>query len=346
MKTKPIILLVIIILFFLIITQIIIGFFYFEFSISSFPWIKLFIYNLVVFLFSFFIVRIFINYFIVNKISEIFTDTKSSPISFMKNYSSDDVQFITKNFQEIYNERKQEIEFLKDQESFRKYFIGNLSHELKTPLFTIQGYILTLLDGALKDEEVNKKYLKRAQKGVQRLIYIIKDLDMITKFDSGIEKNKKTVFNIIDTIDNVIESLETASSKRSISIIFDHDHGRILKVFGDEKKIHQVLINLITNSVRYGVDDGTTEINLKIIQEDKLLVSVTDNGLGITKQDMPRLFERFYRVEKTRNRDEGGSGLGLSIVKHIIDAHDEKITVQSEEGVGSNFSFTLDLYKP
>ena len=269
---------------------------------------------------------------------------KSNPISFNKNYTSKDIQFITKNFQEIYKERKDEIKNLKDQETFRKDFIGNLSHELKTPLFSIQGYIETLLDGGIDDKKVNLKYIKRAQKSVERLIYIIQDLDFITKFDAGVEKIKKSCFNLIETIDNVVDSLEPKFEERSLNLLFDQTEKKVLKVFGDEKKIHQVLINLITNSIKYGVDDGTIEVKLKKNDNSKVIVSIIDNGLGIPKGDLARIFERFYRVEKTRNRDEGGSGLGLSIVKHIIDAHDEKIFVQSEDGVGSNFSFSLQLF--
>ena len=269
---------------------------------------------------------------------------KSNPISFNKNYTSKDIQFITKNFQEIYKERKDEIKNLKDQETFRKDFIGNLSHELKTPLFSIQGYIETLLDGGIDDKKVNLKYIKRAQKSVERLIYIIQDLDFITKFDAGVEKIKKSCFNLIETIDNVVDSLEPKFKERSLNLLFDQTEKKVLKVFGDEKKIHQVLINLITNSIKYGVDDGTIEVKLKKNDNSKVIVSIIDNGLGIPKGDLARIFERFYRVEKTRNRDEGGSGLGLSIVKHIIDAHDEKISVQSEDGVGSNFSFSLQLF--
>ena len=269
---------------------------------------------------------------------------KSNPISFNKNYTSKDIQFITKNFQEIYKERKDEIKNLKDQETFRKDFIGNLSHELKTPLFSIQGYIETLLDGGIDDKKVNLKYIKRAQKSVERLIYIIQDLDLITKFDAGVEKIKKSCFNLIETIDNVVDSLEPRFKERSLNLLFDQTEKKVLKVFGDEKKIHQVLINLITNSIKYGVDDGTIEVKLKKNDNSKVIVSIIDNGLGIPKGDLARIFERFYRVEKTRNRDEGGSGLGLSIVKHIIDAHDEKISVQSEDGVGSNFSFSLQLF--
>ena len=269
---------------------------------------------------------------------------KSNPISFNKNYTSKDIQFITKNFQEIYKERKDEIKNLKDQETFRKDFIGNLSHELKTPLFSIQGYIETLLDGGIDDKKVNLKYIKRAQKSVERLIYIIQDLDFITKFDAGVEKIKKSCFNLIQTIDNVVDSLEPKFKERSLNLLFGQTEKKVLKVFGDEKKIHQVLINLITNSIKYGVDDGTIEVKLEKNDNSKVIVSIIDNGLGIPKGDLARIFERFYRVEKTRNRDEGGSGLGLSIVKHIIDAHDEKISVQSEDGVGSNFSFSLQLF--
>ncbi len=163
-------------------------------------------------------------------------DVKSNPISFTKNYTSDDVQFITKNFQQIYNERKNEIENLKDQELFRKDFIGNLSHELKTPLFSIQGYIETLLEGALDDKEVNKKYIKRAQKSVERLIYIIDDLDTITKYDSGSEIINKTVFNLIDTVNNVLDSLESSFNKRAISLFFNQSDKKVLKVVGDRKK--------------------------------------------------------------------------------------------------------------
>tara|TARA_B100001778_G_scaffold313740_1_gene298414 strand:+ start:933 stop:1775 length:843 start_codon:yes stop_codon:yes gene_type:complete len=271
-------------------------------------------------------------------------EMKSNPISFNKNYTSKDIQFITKNFQEIYKERKDEIKNLRDQETFRKDFIGNLSHELKTPLFSIQGYIETLLDGGIDDKKVNLKYIKRAQKSVERLIYIIQDLDFITKFDAGVEKIKKSCFNLIETIDNVVDSLEPRFKERSLNLLFDQTEKKVLKVFGDEKKIHQVLINLITNSIKYGVDGGTIEIKLQENDNSKVIVSIIDNGLGIPREDLARIFERFYRVEKTRNRDEGGSGLGLSIVKHIIDAHDEKISVQSEDGVGSNFSFSLQLF--
>jgi len=344
LKNKPIILPAIIISTIFFIVQIIIGFYYFDYTTDSFPWYLCIVYNISFFVFSFFCIRFFHNYFIVNKISEIFMEMKSNPISFNKNYTSKDIQFITKNFQEIYKERKDEIKNLKDQETFRKDFIGNLSHELKTPLFSIQGYIETLLDGGIDDKKVNLKYIKRAQKSVERLIYIIQDLDFITKFDAGVEKIKKSCFNLIETIDNVVDSLEPKFEERSLNLLFDQTEKKVLKVFGDEKKIHQVLINLITNSIKYGVDDGTIEVKLKKNDNSKVIVSIIDNGLGIPKGDLARIFERFYRVEKTRNRDEGGSGLGLSIVKHIIDAHDEKISVQSEDGVGSNFSFSLQLF--
>ena len=242
MKNKPIILPAIIISTIFFIVQIIIGFYYFNYTIDSFPWYLFIVYNVSFFVFSFFCIRFFHNYFIANKISEIFMDLKSTPISLNKNYTSKDIQFITKNFQEIYKEKKDEIKNLKDQETFRKDFIGNLSHELKTPLFSIQGYIETLLDGGIDDKKVNLKYIKRAQKSVERLIYIIQDLDLITKFDAGVEKIKKSCFNLIETIDNVVDSLEPKFKERSLNLLFDQTEKKVLKVFGDEKKYRSDLL--------------------------------------------------------------------------------------------------------
>ena len=240
-------------------------------------------------------------------------------------------------------DRKIEMDFLKDQESYRKEFIGNVSHELKTPLFTIQGYVLTLLDGAHKDKKLLEKYLKRTSKGVDRLSYIIKDLDLITKIESGVQSIERKSFNIIETIQNVFELLEMQANKNTIKLIFDKSYPEPIYVFADEERIQQVITNLIMNSLKYGIIKGTTEVSIETLYDQKVLVRITDNGEGIDKEHLPRLFERFYRVDKTRSRAQGGSGLGLSIVKHIIEAHQEKIFVESELGIGSDFSFTLPL---
>ena len=238
-------------------------------------------------------------------------------------------------------ESQTEIKSMQEKENFRRNFIGNLAHELKTPLFTSQSYLLTLIDGALKDENVNLKYLKIAEKAIERLIFIVKDLDLITKLESNDLKINPTNFNINSIINNVFEMLEIQASKKNISLILDKKSKKI-NVFADQEKIHQVLTNLIENSIKYGREDGTSEVSIENIIENKLIVRITDNGNGIKKEHFERLFERFYRIDNSGNRTTGGSGLGLAIVKHIIDAHNEKIYVESDFGIGSEFSFSLE----
>ena len=240
--------------------------------------------------------------------------------------------------------RTTEINVLKDQDSYRKEFLGNVSHELKTPLFTIQGYILTLLDGALKDKSVRDKYLKRAAKGVDRLINIVLDLDLITQFESGIKIVEKKKFDIVELIQNVFDLIEIESEKNRISLVYDKNYSNPIYVFADEERILQVLTNLLVNSLKYGVEGGRTEVSL-VNSDDKILIRVSDDGIGVHPEHLPRLFERFYRVDATRSRKKGGSGLGLSIVKHIIEAHNESINVESEIGKGTTFSFTLEHFK-
>jgi two-component system phosphate regulon sensor histidine kinase PhoR len=238
--------------------------------------------------------------------------------------------------------RTTEINVLKDKDTYRKEFLGNISHELKTPLFTIQGYILTLMDGALKDKNVRHKYLKRAAKGVDRIINIVLDLDLITQFESGIKIVDKKKFDIVEVVQNVFDLLEIESQNSRISLVFDKEYSSPVYVNADEERILQVLTNLLVNSLKYGLEGGRTEIFIQEIENQKILIRVMDTGEGIEKHHLPRLFERFYRVDPTRSRKKGGSGLGLSIVKHIIEAHNENIYVESEIGRGTTFSFTLD----
>ena len=242
-------------------------------------------------------------------------------------------------------DKKLEIETLKVREAYRKEFMGNVSHELKTPLFTVQGYILTLLDGAHKDKAIRKKYLARANKGVERLIYIVKDLDMITKLETGDLHLRYENFDIIELIQASFDLLEMKAAKKNITLTFDMEYEEKIFVRADRERIQQVLTNLIVNSIKYGKNGGTTEISIENLIRNKVIVRVTDNGEGIEKENIPRLFERFYRVDKSGSRKEGGSGLGLSIVKHILEAHGEKIYVESVFGVGSEFSFTLEKSK-
>ena len=239
-------------------------------------------------------------------------------------------------------ERRSEINILKDQENYRREFLGNISHELKTPLFTIQGYILTLVDGgALKDKKVREKYLRRAAKGVDRIISIVKDLDLITQFESGIKTVDKSDFNIFDLVDNVFDLLEFESEKNNISLKLENKKNPLIYVNADQERILQVLTNLIVNSIKYGSDNGYTKVIVEDFNKEKVIVRIIDNGEGIEEEHIPRLFERFYRIDKNRSRKKGGSGLGLSIVKHIIEAHNEQIFVKSEIGEGTEFSFTL-----
>ena len=300
-----------------------------------------------VFLLTFLVVYILGNVytrsFLYSKLKEISKDILPE-----KNIS----QTVTTNMDELASEikdydskRKSEFSEMKKLESFRREFIGNLAHEIKTPLFTSQSYILTLLDGAIKDENVNIKYLKTASKAIERLNLIVKDLDLITKIESGESILNKNKFDIINLTENVFEMLEFTAKKKKIKLTVNKDKGLETKVIADKEKIEQVLTNLIDNSIKYGKDNGTTEIVIQSLNEDKIIVRVTDNGVGFKKENYTRIFERFFRVDRSGSRSAGGSGLGLAIVKHIIDAHDEKIYVESEFGVGSEFSFTLEKSK-
>ena len=238
-------------------------------------------------------------------------------------------------------QRSSEINILKDQENYRREFLGNVSHELKTPLFTIQGYILTLLEGAMKDKKVRSKYLNRTAKGVDRIISIVKDLDLITQFESGIKTVDKSNFNIYEIIDNIFDLLEFESEKNNTKLRIRNEKNNSVMVYADKERITQVLTNLVVNSIKYGKENGYTEIAVDEYDKDRIIVRVIDDGEGIEEEHLPRLFERFYRIDKTRSRKKGGSGLGLSIVKHIIEAHQEQIFVKSKVGIGTEFSFTL-----
>lgn len=297
----------------------------------------------IIFIISFLIIQIRVEKFIYRRVKKIYDDVsllESSPLS--SRPITTDMKTLTEEIEKFAKDKKIEIDTLKIREEYRKDFLGNVAHELKTPLFTVQGYILTLLDGALKDKKVREKYLQRANKGVERLIYIVKDLDMITKLEVGDLNLKKERFDIIELIENVFELLEIRASKKNISLTFDMEYDEPILVLGDKEKIQQVVTNLLVNSIKYGHKDGTTEVSVENLIKNRVIVRVTDNGEGIAKEHLPRLFERFYRVDKSGSRKEGGSGLGLAIVKHIIEAHGERIYVESEEGVGSEFSFTLE----
>ena len=235
-----------------------------------------------------------------------------------------------------------EIARLKEAERFRKQYLGNVAHELKTPIFNIQGYISTLLDGGLEDELINRKYLERAEKSIDRLINIVNDLDTISKLENSMNKLNLEKFDIVALAKEIAEQAEIEADRKHIRITVKGSENlpSPFWVLADKHYIGQVFVNLIINSIRYGKEGGQTRIRFRDML-DKILVEVEDNGLGIGKEDLPRIFERFYRTDKGRSREQGGTGLGLAIVKHIIEAHGERISVRSEPGVGSTFSFTL-----
>ena len=293
------------------------------------------------FIFSVFLINFRIERFILNKIKGIYNDLSPSGVSMSQQIVQSDMEALRESVKKFADDKKLEIETLKEKEDYRKEFIGNISHELKTPLFTIQGYVLTLLEGAIRDKKVREKYLKRTAKGVDRLIYVVKDLDLISQFESGIKTIERTNFDINEVIENVFDLLEMQAIKNKISLGFDREYPHSFLVFADEERIQQVLTNLIVNSLKYGIKNGKTEVSLEVLNKEKILVKISDNGEGIEEEHLPRLFERFYRVDKSGNRKAGGSGLGLSIVKHIIEAHQEKLLVESKLGSGSEFSFTL-----
>ena len=320
-----------------------IGIFYFFIELPLSDFALLFIIEFfAIFLLTYLLLSLSFERFLVSRVRALYkslipTTSYTSSIG-----QTEDIDLLTTSLQKLNSDQNLEIELLKKEQDYRREFIGNLAHELKTPLFTVQGYVLTLLDG-VADKKIRKKYLKQASKGIDRLNYIVKDLDLITKFESGIAQLDQQSFNIVATIENVFELLEIQASEKQIVLRFDKEYPAPIKVYADEERIQQVLTNLIVNSLKYGVIRGVTEVSIQFIKENKILIRIADNGEGIDEEHLPRLFERFYRVDKTRNRNQGGSGLGLAIVKHIIEAHEEKIFVESEAKVGSEFSFSLTL---
>ncbi|HPF97347.1 MAG: sensor histidine kinase [Mangrovimonas sp.] len=315
-------------------------FLYFTMGLS---WVYPLVFALVCYVCCFLIIQYRVERFIYRRVKKIYDDLTLLESTTLRNQPiTTDMATLTQEIDKFAKDKKLEIETLKVREEYRKEFFGNVSHELKTPLFTVQGYILTLLDGAIDDKNVNKKYLQRASKGVERLIYIVKDLDMITKLELGDLVLKAEQFDIIELVQNVFDLFEMKAQKKRITLSFDKDYDHPVYVMADKERIQQVLTNLIVNSIKYGRDKGTTEVSIENLIKNKVIVRVTDNGEGISKSNLARIFERFYRVDKSGSRREGGSGLGLSIVKHIIEAHNEKIYVESELGVGSEFSFTLE----
>lgn len=294
---------------------------------------------------SYLIVRFGVEQFIYSKVKVIYKNIHELKIGSEEDEEqiarTSDLEVVQREVEEWTEERKREITELRERENYRREFIGNVSHELKTPVFNIQGYLLTLLDGALDDPQINTKYLKRANKSVDRMISILQDLDTISRLESGTLDMKLVDFDIVELVKEVYDMLEDKADKRHVKLKLKKEYDKPIWVHGDPKRVEQVVFNLVVNAIKYSKKDGG-QVEVRFFDmHQNILVEVNDDGLGIPEKDVPRIFERFYRVDKSRTRDAGGSGLGLAIVKHIIDAHKQTINVRSAEGVGSTFSFTL-----
>ena len=258
-----------------------------------------------------------------------------------KKEQPNDLKGLSKDISTITKNKRQELDVLYEREMYRREFVGNVAHELKTPLFSIQGYVLTLIEGGLYDEKIRDKYLHRINKSVERLTYIVKDLDLITELESGTLKLDIYPFNIVSLTREVFEFLEIKAEKNKISLEFDKSYKEAIKVKADAEKIEQVLINLVVNAINHSQRKGKVTVSFETL-EDNVKITVSDTGVGIKKEELNRIFERFYRVDKSRSRSQGGSGLGLAIVKHILEAHNQKIQVESVYGEGASFTFYLD----
>lgn len=298
---------------------------------------------------AFLIFKYILTFFIYRKIKLIYKSISSSKNTKEKVWErvskdEDVIASVGKEVLEWQKDRSEEIAELKRMESFRKEFIGNVSHELKTPLFSIQGYIHTLLEGAINDPEVNMNYLLRASKSVERLCLIVEDLEAISKLESGELTLDQRTFDIYELVKDVFDTMELKGKEMGITFDFKEESEKAVYVYGDKEKIRQVITNLIVNSVKYGKKGGKTLVGFYDMDQN-ILIEITDDGIGIDPLHLPRIFERFYRVDKSRSREQGGTGLGLSIVKHIIEAHEQKINVRSSLGMGTTFAFTLKKVK-
>lgn len=267
---------------------------------------------------------------------------KGSGTNLNLDMSNDIVEQVNRDVMSWAESQIDEITHLRETDTFRKEFIGNLAHELKTPIFNIQGFILTLLEGGMEDPEINRKFLLKAAKNVERMSGLLEDLDVISKMEEGNLDIELVPFDLLDIVRETLESLEPKAKRNNINLRITKgiDASKIM-VKGDAAKLVQVLTNLVVNSINYGTEGGSTEIRY-YDADDTVLVEVADTGIGIREEDLPRVFERFYRVDKSRSRHAGGSGLGLAICKHIIETHGQSISVRSTYGEGSTFSFTLE----
>jgi two-component system, OmpR family, phosphate regulon sensor histidine kinase PhoR len=298
------------------------------------------------FIFTYFLIKYFLEKFIFEKIKVIYKTIQSSKLTrlekkaFRSALGGDMIIDVSNEVKDWAEGKKAEIEQLQNAEGYRREFLANVSHEIKTPIANIQGYISTLLGGGLEDPNINRDFLLKTEKNIDRLIELVNDLDIISSLELGEIRMEKSRFDIQALTKEVFEFLENNAKAANIKFIFGNDENTPVWVYADRDRIRQVLVNLLDNSVKYGRKEGRTKVSFYDMDEN-YLVEVSDNGIGIDKEHIPRLFERFYRVDKHRSRTEGGTGLGLAIVKHIVEAHEQTVNVRSSLKIGSTFSFTL-----
>ena len=286
-----------------------------------------------------------IKWYIYRRIKVMYKTIRSTKKSTQTSFR--EIDFNSNILEETENEvsqwardRDKEIESLKASESYRRNFIGNVFHELKTPIFNIQGYVLTLLEGGLYDDNINITYLQRAAKNIDRLNAIVVDLDYISSLELGNNELTMTSFNIKDTINEVFDELGFMFQEKNITPKYKEGMEKGVVVKADNKSIQQVVNNLVSNAIKYGKEDGEVKVSFYSF-DDHVLIEIGDDGIGISDKHLPHIFERFYRADESRSRQIGGSGLGLAIVKHIIEAHNQRVIVRSTPEIGSTFGFTL-----
>lgn len=325
-----------------LITSLSMGIFHWEVLITALP---------VLFIGSYFVFHYILERFIYEKIKLIYKTILSQKATAAEKKEkmrsggdSDVIEEVNQQVLDWASDRRKEIQRLKQLADYRREYVGNVSHELKTPIFNIQGYVLTLLDGGLEDPTINKKYLLRTEKSINRMITIVEDLEAIANLEAGELKMMKEDFDLKQLTDEVLEILEDKISKKDVRTYYAEEYETPVMVHADRERIRQVMTNLVDNSLKYNFKTKEEGRKTKISffdMDEHMLVEVTDNGCGISEEDIPRLFERFYRTKSAREMGKSGSGLGLAIVKHIIEAHGETINVRSKIDYGTTFAFTL-----
>jgi two-component system phosphate regulon sensor histidine kinase PhoR len=298
---------------------------------------------IIVFLVVFIVLRTSLRSFVYKKINPIYNTIHKVSMSqsefYERFHGENSIEELGADAIDWTQHQTQEIDQLKQMAKYRQEFLGNVSHELKTPIFNIQGYVLTLLDGGIDDPSINKIYLERTEKSINRMISIVEDLESIARLESGELTMNLVTFNIVQLVEDVFENQDIRAQKRNIRLVIKNALDE-MPVKADKERIFEAINNLVVNTINYGKNNGKTIVSLAG-QGDKILVEVSDNGLGIAETDIPRIFERFYRVDRSRSRNMGGTGLGLAIVKHVVEAHDQTLSVRSKLGEGTVFSLTL-----